>query len=402
VPDPERTLVCRRVIAHRGRWTPADRAESIYRYLPFDVRRGVRAVAVELDYDRSAATLDLGVFDPAGFRGWSGGARSGFVLTPDAATPGYLPGELPAGEWRAILGLYRVPAAGVDFTLDVRLGPATPPPRPPAPPPPGRPPGRALPAAAGRRWLAGDLHAHSVHSDGALTVDQLACLARRRGLDFLAVTDHNTTSHHRQLAAAAARTGVLLLPGQEVTTDTGHANCLGEVGWVDFRAPADAWLAAAEAGGGLLSVNHPLLGDLGWRQPLRRPAPLVEAWHATWDRADQAPLDWWRAAGGIPVGGSDFHGPGEVLGAPTTWVDVEGDDLLGGLAAGRVALSAGPAGPVALRHGGELVVVGGRGATLAAPGTAPQPVRVDRQAAPAGPGPYRLLDPSGRTVALTP
>jgi hypothetical protein len=393
------------VTVYRGRWTAQDKAEAPYRYVPFEVRPGVGAVAVELDYDPTAASLDLGVFDPAGFRGWSGGARSGFVITPAAATPGYLPGELPAGEWRVVLGLYRVPAGGVDFTLEVRLGVAAPPPAPPLPPLPERPPRRALPAAPGRRWLAGDLHAHTVHSDGSLTVDQLAGLARGRGLDFLAVTDHNTVSHHAELRAAAARTGVLLVPGQEVTTATGHANCLGDVGWVDFRGTADDWLAAAEAGGALLSLNHPLLpGDVGWRRPLRRGAPLVEVWHWTWDGYDPAPLDFWLARGGVPVGGSDYHRPGEGIapGGPTTWVEAEDGDVLGALAAGRVALAADPAGPVVLRHGGEVVVAGGDGATVVAPGGAPHAVRGDLEAVAAGAGPYRLLDPSGRTLALTP
>jgi PHP domain len=393
------------VSVHRGRWTAEDKAEAPYRYLPFDVGPGARAVTVELAYDRAAAVLDLGVFDPAGFRGWSGGARPGFVITPAAATPGYLPGALPAGEWRVVLGLYRVPAGGVDFTLEVRLGAAAPPPAPPPRPLPARPGRRALPAAPGRRWLAGDLHAHTVHSDGALTVDELACLARGRGLDFLAVTDHNTVSHHAELAAAAARTGVLLVAGQEVTTDTGHANCLGGVGWVDFRGPADDWLAAAAAGGGLLSLNHPVLpGDLGWRRPLRRRAPLVEVWHWTWDGHDPAPLAWWRARGGVPVGGSDYHRPGDGIapGGPTTWVQAEDDDVLGALAAGRVALAADPAGPVVLRHGGDVLVAGGDGATLVAPGAAPHAVRGDLDAVAAGAGPYRLLDRSGRTLALTP
>ncbi|HEU4396676.1 MAG TPA: CehA/McbA family metallohydrolase [Actinomycetota bacterium] len=393
---------------YRGRWTAEDKAQAPYRYVPFDVGPGVPAVAVELDYDRSAATLDLGVFDPAGFRGWSGGARSGFVITPLAATPGYLPGELAAGEWRVILGLYRVPAGGVEFTLDVRLGSRrAPPPLPPPPPLPERPPRRRLPAAPGRRWLAGDLHAHTVHSDGSLTVDELAGLARGHGLDFLAVTDHNTVSHHADLPAAAARTGVLLVPGQEVTTGTGHANCLGgrQGGWVDFRGTADDWLAAAEAGAGLLSLNHPVLpGDLGWRRPLRRGVPLVEVWHWTWDGYDPAPLAWWLHRGGVPVGGSDFHRPGQGIapGGPTTWVEAEDHDVLGALAAGRVALAADPAGPVVLRHGGELLVAGGDGAILVAPDAAPHAVRGDLQAVAAASGPYRLLDPSGRTLALTP
>jgi hypothetical protein len=255
-----------------------------------------------------------------------------------------------------------------------------------------------------------------VHSDGALTVDQLACLARGRGLDFLFVTDHNTTSHHAELPAAGARTGVLLLPGQEVTTASGHANCFGDTGWIDFRQPADQWLAAVEARGGLLAVNHPLAGPWAWRQPLSRPTPLVEAWHGTWDGFDPRPLAWWQRAGGVPVGGSDYHRPGEILavGTPTTWVEAElgaleaqaaGDGLpavLGALAAGRVALSASPTGAVILRHGDQLLVVDGAGTTLHGPDGPLRRVTGDLLALPAGAGPYRLTDPTGATIAVTP
>lgn len=407
---------------HRGRWTPTDRAEAYYRYLPFEVPPGAGAVAVRLAYDRAAAVLDLGVFDPQRFRGWSGGAREGFVITPEAATPGYLPGPLPAGEWRVILGLYRVPDAGVDVTVEVQVeagrgatgtGALRPPPAPAPGRLPPRPPPRRLPALPGRRWVAGDLHAHTLHSDGALTVDQLACLARGRGLDFLFVTDHNTTSHHAELPAAAARTGVLLLPGQEVTTATGHANCFGDTGWIDFRQPADDWLAAAESRGGLLSVNHPLAGPWAWRQPLVRPTPLVEVWHGTWDGFDPGPLAWWQQAGGVPVGGSDYHRPGEILrlGTPTTWVEVEPGpqpagyglpEVLGALAAGRVALSAAPDGPVVLRRADQVVLVDAAGTTLHAPDEAAQTVSFDFVAFAGRPGPYWLTDPDGAVVALSP
>ncbi len=415
---------------HRGRLIPADQAEAAYRYLPFEVPAGAGAgaVAVRLGYDRTGAVLDLGVFDPERFRGWSGGAREGFVITPAAATPGYLPGPLPAGEWRVILGLYQVPEAGVDFTVEVQVeaaggkagsGRLRPPPVPEPGPLPAQPPSRRLPALPGRRWVAGDLHAHTLHSDGALTVDQLACLARARGLDFLAVTDHNTVSHHAELPAATARTGVLLLPGQEVTTPTGHANCFGDTGWIDFRQPADHWLATAEAHGGFLSINHPLAGPWAWHQPLSRPTPLIEAWHGTWDGFDPLPLAWWRRAGGVPIGGSDFHRPGEILqlGTPTTWVevepkvqldpytDVEGYDLfdvLDALAAGRVALAATPTGPVILRHADQLLVVDAAGTTLHAPDAPPRAITSDLLAVPAGPGPYRLIRPTGTTVAFTP
>jgi hypothetical protein len=49
-----------------------------------------------------------------------------------------------------------------------------------------------------------------------------------------------------------------------------------------------------------------------------------------------------------------------------------------------------------------VLVAGGDGTTLVAPDGAPHRVRGDLDEVPAGAGPYRLLDPSGRTLALAP
>ena len=95
---------------HQGRWTLADRFASAWHYLPVEVPPGSRALRVELAHRTPGCVLDLGCLGPGGFRGWSGGARREFVITPDAATPGYLPGELEPGTWQVMIGLYRVPA----------------------------------------------------------------------------------------------------------------------------------------------------------------------------------------------------------------------------------------------------------------------------------------------------
>jgi hypothetical protein len=385
----------------RGRWTPADRAESIYRTIAFEVPERVPAVSARLRYDRSRAVIDLGLLDPTAFRGWSGSNKEGFVVTAARATPGYLTGPLPAGEWQVLLGLHRVPPEGVEYELELDLTAAEPPPEPAAPARPHRPPPRELPAAPGRRWLAGDLHTHTVHSDGILTVAELACLARERGLDYLALTDHNTISQNVELAPVAAHAGVLLVPGFELTTDRGHANCLGSSRWIDFRRGADDWLGDAEAEGALLSINHPLGGDMAWRQPMRRRPPLVELWHSTWDCQGLETFEWWAGWGaGLPVGGSDFHGFG-VPGMPTTWLEAAGDDVVGALRDGRIAISASPDAPVVVRHEGEVVVVEGAGTTLIGPDGDRRRITADRVRLPASPGLFRLVD-DGRTLALTP
>lgn len=361
---------------------PAERERSYYRYVPFLVGSNWRSVAVDLSYDRSSAVVDIGLLGPGGFRGWSGGARSSLQVAERWATPGYLPGPL-AGDWSVFLGLYQVPEQGVTVTVTAAPGPGEPPPAKPCPPVPSDVPTlERPPARPGHRWVAGDFHCHSEHSDGALSLPELAALARRRGLDFLAVSDHNTVSHFPHLEAAGLPYGVTLVPGQEVTTPEGHANCIGEAQWADFRTAPDDWMGKAESEGGLASLNHPVLFPLSWQKPLGRPPALVELWHASWDRSSAAALQFWASLGTpVPVGGSDFHRPGDIdatgaallPGAPTTWVEVAADgagpspspaSIVEGLRAGSVAISESPTGPVMVRRGEEVVVVGGEGATL--------------------------------------
>jgi hypothetical protein len=278
------------------------------------------------------------------------------------------------------------------------------------PPVPGERPGRReLPAGAGRTWLAGDLHSHTVHSDGALTVPELAVLAVSSGLDFVAVTDHNTVSHHRELASASAAYGITLVPGQEVTTSRGHAGVLGDTGWIDFRTSADSWLAAAERGGGLMSINHPFGGDVSWLHPMQRRPPLLEVWHWSWlDPTWTTPLSWWQAwdPSAIAVGGSDWHRPGSdsPLGTPTTWVECdEGSGVPGvleGLGAGRVAVTASRNGPILVRRDDGFVAVGADGLLLADPEGPYRRIAGDVVRLPGRPGYHRLVTPLGATVAL--
>jgi hypothetical protein len=391
--------------SHSGRFTRDDRAESVYQYLPFDVPAGgAVGVEVSLDYDRSAGVLDLGCVGANAFRGWSGGARDRYAITADAATPGYLPGAPEPGEWNVALGLHRVGPAGVPYEVSVRIGDVVVDPLPPAPVRPERPAPRDLPAPAGMRWLAGDCHAHTVHSDGSSTIEELAAAAVSAGLDFLAVTDHNTVSHHPALAEVGRRYGITLLPSQEVTTDTGHANVFGDVGWIDFRRPATEWVTDAAERGGLMSINHPLAADCAWRQPLSVRPPLAEVWHWTWlDPRWGGPIAWWQAwdQAVIPIGGSDFHSPeqGRPVGTPTTWVLSDGD-VLDGMRAGRTAISADRSAPVLLRVEDSLYALDADGTLLVEPSGRRLPVRSDRAQFPAGPGPYRLDDHDGGIVAI--
>ncbi|MFG1958120.1 CehA/McbA family metallohydrolase [Nonomuraea sp. NPDC049028] len=388
----------------RGHWSLDDRLERILREVPFEVPAGTAALTVRLSFDRSQGVLDLGCGSPDGFRGWSGGARDEYTITADWATPGYLPGELGPGTWQVWLRLHRVPPQGLDYTLEIHTEAAAPP-RPVIEEPPhgDRPPRRDLPGVDGLRWFAGDFHSHTVHSDGVLTVPELAELAKGRGLDFLVVTDHNTVSHHPWLGDDR---GIALLPGQEVTTDRGHANVFGDVGWVDFRQPADSWVRHAAREGGLMSINHPLGGDCAWLQPLSERPRIAEVWHSGWwDRRWGAPLAWADAWGPdlVAIGASDFHRVGDdgLPGAPTTWVLAEDTStIFDAVAAGRTAISAGPGEPLLLRLGDELLALDADGLILVRPGGDRQVIRGERVLVSAGEGRHRLETYENEVIAI--
>ncbi|GII27817.1 CehA/McbA family metallohydrolase [Planotetraspora mira] len=391
----------------RGHWSLDDRLERILREVPFEVPAGTRAVTVKLRFDRSLGVLDLGCASPDGFRGWSGGARDEYTITEEWATPGYLPGSLEDGTWQVWLRLHRVPPQGLDYSLEITTATAVPA-QPVAEEPPlgERPARRDVPDVDGLRWFAGDFHAHTLHSDGSLTIPALAELAASRGLDFLTVTDHNTTSHHPYLAGVGKDRGITLLPGQEVTTDRGHANVFGDVGWVDFREPVDSWMRHAAREGGLISINHPLGGDCAWLQPVTERPRIAEVWHSGWwDRRWGAPLAWadaWRPDL-VAIGASDFHKVGEdgLPGQPTTWVLAEDTgSIFEALAAGRTAISAGPGEPLLVRLGDELLALDADGLILVRPGGDRQVIRGERVLVPAGEGRHRLETYENEVMAI--
>lgn len=67
-----------------------------------------------------------------------------------------------------------------------------------------------------------DLHCHSTASDGTLGPDALVERAAARGVDVLALTDHDTTAGLTVARAAAERCGIELVNGIEVSVTWSH------------------------------------------------------------------------------------------------------------------------------------------------------------------------------------
>ena len=64
-----------------------------------------------------------------------------------------------------------------------------------------------------------DLHTHSIYSDGTCTPAELIDLAKAAGLSAIALTDHNTVSGIPAFLAAGQGSGIVTVPGIEVSSD---------------------------------------------------------------------------------------------------------------------------------------------------------------------------------------
>ena len=360
-----------------GHAAPAQ--EGSFLYLPFEMPEGAGRLDVRYEYSDAIGsdphltggnTVDLGLFDErgiafmeAGFRGWSGSARHEFFVTPTAATPGYLPGPLTPGIWHIFLGLYKVGPRGCDYRVMLRFSPAEGADDPSLPV--MLPLRRDAPGFAPRPdgWYRGELHCHTHHSDGDSSPDEVIAAARALGLDFLAITDHNTLSHLIELAALDTP-DLILIPGFEVTTYKGHWNVWGDRGWIDFRTLTPELLAeaiqAARARGYLTSCNHPRPYGPPWDFAEVTGSHCLEVWNGPWVLFNAVSLAYYEQRLNanerlVAVGGSDAHrlrgGADEVarVGTPTTWIYCPGPPsaaaLLDALRAGHAFVSEGPDGP---------------------------------------------------------
>ena len=114
-------------------------------------------------------------------------------------------------------------------------------------------------------WLKGNLHTHTLESDGDSTPVEIAAWYRDHGYDFLAITDHD------KVTKIDAPPGLVLITAEEVTDrlegKSLHVNALGIERVVPIqggKTKVDVLqrnIDAVRAAGGVPLVNHP---NFGW------------------------------------------------------------------------------------------------------------------------------------------
>jgi predicted metal-dependent phosphoesterase TrpH len=378
--------------------------ERRYAHVPFDVPAGVHQLHIRYAYSDQidsdpliggGNTLDIGLFDERGtaegspgFRGWSGSNKMDLTIDERWATPPYRAGPIGAGRWHVLLGPYKVGPRGCDWTVEVWFDPglSSPPRRTGA----TRRRDPEAPPEARKGWLRGDLHCHTLYSDGDSWPAEMLHAAAEAGLDFLGVTDHNNVAH--QLAYGPGGDGLpIVVPGIEVTTYGGHWNAWGTDRWWEFREPDTAaverTMRAAIESGAVVSICHPKPFGPPWEYANDGGFHAIEVWNGPWRQLNAASLARWdallrRGVRCAAVGGSDTHylrrrdvseRHADAIGTPTTWVaaDRTVGSILAALREGRSFISRSPRGPQmyleahpAARDAAALEVRGGEGATV--------------------------------------
>jgi MYXO-CTERM domain-containing protein len=203
---------------------------------------------------------------------------------------------------------------------------------------------------------------HSRQSgDASPTIGETLELAQGLGLDFIMLSEHNTNSGLTLYASVQPDyPKLLLIPGVEWTTYSGHANALGATEWVDHKVGVRGVTAAAAIEqyhdqGALFSINHPTVPGgnfcIGCPWDIDVDPTIVDGLEAIggiWEA-----VDYWEqmcadGSHATALGGSDDHRAGEgsgvlysPIGMPTTMVYAEElsvDAILEGVRSGRTVV----------------------------------------------------------------
>ena len=102
-----------------------------------------------------------------------------------------------------------------------------------------------------------DLHVHTTNSDGFGSVKEVILEAKRKKLDGIAITDHNTMSGIKEAKKLAKKLNFIIIPGEEVSTKEGHVLALGIKKAIRKGLSAEKTIEKIHKQNGIAIAAHP-------------------------------------------------------------------------------------------------------------------------------------------------
>ncbi len=186
-----------------------------------------------------------------------------------------------------------------------------------------------------------DLHSHSRYSpDSRLDPVEIVKVAKSRGLDGIAITDHNAVRGAADAWEYGRGVGILVVRGTEVSTKEGHVLAYGVKETIPRDLSPRETVERIVALGGVPVAAHPyrFWSGLGEEATVSVPFAAYEVRNARTLRRGNARASALAAAKGIAgIGGSDAHFL-EEIGRAVTIVDGVSteEEVLEALRKGRV------------------------------------------------------------------
>lgn len=281
--------------------TPENRKSYIY--IPFEVPQNVERMEVRYTYDgdhvnarqteKEKNVIDFALLDNNGDDiGSRGSEIRHAVISATYSTDGFKKREPAAGTWTIVLGAYQVVSKGVTVHYDIEF------------------------IYKHYRWLKGDTHMHTTNSDGKYTYNQLCAKARKLGLDFVMITDHNNTTEGKDMPDID---GLTCIRGLELSSYFGHINMWGVAKpykgsfATNDKAEFLKLNKEAKSNGAVQSICHPTCSLCPWEYGLEGvEMDAIEVWNGPMRKDNLKAVELWngmlKEGKRIPmVGGSDYH-----------------------------------------------------------------------------------------------
>jgi len=162
-----------------------------------------------------------------------------------------------------------------------------------------------------------ELHSHTIYSKDCLTrLDRIQAICQERGIDKLAITDHNTAKAAFELARLYP---MLIIPGEEIMTTEGEILAWYIIEEIPAGLTPEETIGRLRAQGAVIGVSHPFdryrrgawkLDDL---LRIVNQVDAIEVFNARCihDQDNAKALTFASENGKLMTAGSDAHLPSE-------------------------------------------------------------------------------------------